>query len=155
MSLIVPLLALSAALNLVVLAWRGEANWKVFSEIQVTYVACMIAFAVGVATVLSIATLPRVRNIATRKPPLARFDIVAELVKALSLGLVLAMLPGLLQSSVSAFRDAEARARWNLSRGRGGDACHRRFARRLRRSPSGSRRTDALWGQPGCRRYCL
>ncbi len=111
-SLIVPLLALSAALNLVVLAWRGEANWKVFSEIQVTYVACMIAFAVGVATVLSIATLPRVRDLATRKPPLARFDIVAELVKALSLGLVLAMLPGLLQSSVSAFRDAEARARW-------------------------------------------
>lgn len=116
-SLGVPLLVLSAAIDVFVFSWRGEANWRMFSQIQIWYLVATLLLVVIVSISLSILTIPGVRDLADRKPPLVRFEVIAVLVKALSLGLVLAMLPGLVQSTSDAFAEASTRARWGAVAG--------------------------------------
>lgn len=111
--LVLPPALLTAVASIVALAiGRGVVNALLVGSLLAAYLAAAVLIVSGCGVALSVLTWPQVDRLARRDPPVARFALVGELLKAVTFTLALASLPATLAvigSSIS-IADSQARA---------------------------------------------
>lgn len=107
-----PALAVALALGVALIAWRGPSNALLVGQVFAVFIAAAALIVAGCAVVLSMLTWPQVTRLARRDPPITRFSLTSELLKAVVFTLALASVPSITVQvfAMTATADSQAKA---------------------------------------------
>lgn len=107
-----PALAVALALGVALIAWRGPSNALLVGQVFAVFIAAAALIVAGCAVVLSMLTWPQVTRLARRDPPITRFSLTSELLKAVVFTLALASVPSISVQvfAMTATADSQAKA---------------------------------------------
>lgn len=106
-----PALAATLVLWLTLLVLRGPSNALLVGQIFAVFISAAGLLVAGWSIILSALTWPQVTRLAHRSPPIARFSLTSELLKAVVFTLALASLPSITGQVAAATAAADSQAR--------------------------------------------